>query len=275
MQRQHPNLRKDALERLCAHRFATDNPDEPPIQEICGVAAEGPVTIDVDGVGTYTVLCSPVDKRAMAVGFLFSEGIIDSINDIALLNECIDDPAVIRVRLNDSAPDSSAKGRNLLIVSSCGICGSESMDEKLSAMPRVGNTFQVSRDVLRTVSKTLSENQVVFKECGGTHAVGIFDARGEMISFAEDIGRHNALDKAIGKCILTNNPTTGYGAAFSGRVSLEMVGKAARAGIELISAVSAPTTLALKAATRCNMTVCAFVRGTRATAFTFPERIIG
>jgi FdhD protein len=95
-----------------------------------------------------------------------------------------------------------------------------------------------------------------------------------MISFAEDIGRHNALDKAIGKLLLAGRKTAGLGAVLSGRVSLEMVSKSARAGIEVISAVSAPTSLGLEAATRCNITLCAFVRADRATVFANPERIL-
>ncbi|MCP4678886.1 MAG: formate dehydrogenase accessory sulfurtransferase FdhD [Deltaproteobacteria bacterium] len=262
------------LTEVKAHRIATDDKGKSPVLETCGVAVEEPLTIDVMGVDSYTVLCTPDDKRAMAVGFLFSEGIIGSITDIALLNECKDDPNVLRVQLADGISGENLAGRNLLIVSSCGICGSESMEEKLSAMPKVGNTFKIKSTVLRKVSAAMRGRQVVFKECGGTHAIGLFDATGQIISFAEDIGRHNALDKAIGKCILSGKNPEDLGAAMSGRVSLEMVGKCARAGIELISAVSAPTSLALKAADNCDITVLAFVRDTRATIFTRPKRVI-
>ncbi len=257
-----------------AHRIATDAEKKSPVQETCGIAVEAPLTIDVMGVDSYTVLCSPDDKRAMAVGFLYAEGIIKSIADIALLNECKDDPGVIRVQLAKGVSGENVAGRNLLIVSSCGICGSESMDDKLAAMPKVGNLFKIERTVLPAVSSAMQDRQVVFKECGGTHAIGLFDTDGQLVSFAEDIGRHNALDKAIGKCILSGKKTSELGAAMSGRVSLEMVGKCAQAGIELISAVSAPTSLALDAANRCDITVLAFVRGTRATIYTCPKRVI-
>ncbi|MCP4606986.1 MAG: formate dehydrogenase accessory sulfurtransferase FdhD [Proteobacteria bacterium] len=264
----------NALRQVQARRISTDNASKPPIDESCDIAVEGPVTIDIDGVGTYTVLCTPDDKRAMAVGFMFSEGIIDSVGDIAILNECLDAPEVMRVRLSEGAPDTDNVGRNLLIVSSCGICGSEGMDEKLAAMPKVGNTLTIGRELLYSTSRDLSENQVLFKKCGGTHAVGIFDAKGQIMAFAEDIGRHNALDKAIGKCLLMGKSTAGCGAILSGRISLEMVGKCARAGIELITAVSATTSLALDAAEHCNITVLAFVRDTRATIFAGPERVV-
>ena len=265
---------QDGMTNVEAYRLSTEKPDAAPVKEDCRIAIEGPVTIDVDGNQSFTVLCTPDDKRAMAVGFLFSEGIIDSISDIALLNECIDDPDVIRVRLGDSAPDGSGAGRNLLIVSSCGMCGSESMEEKLAGLPRVESTLQIEKSVLRKVGEEVRARQAIFEKSGGTHAIGIFNKSGELLSFAEDIGRHNALDKAIGKCLLQGISPAGCAAALSGRVSLEMVSKCARAGIELVSAVSAPTSLALDAAKRCNITVLGFVRSSRATAFTYPDRIL-
>ena len=93
--------------------------------------------------------------------------------------------------------------------------------------------------------------------------------------WAEDTGGHNALDKAIGRCLLEGLPFAGCGAVLSGRISFEIVGKCARAGIELISAISAPTSLSVEMAERCNITLCAFVRESRATVFTLPERVIG
>ena len=265
---------QDGLINVRAYRISAEDGGKNPIEEDCKIAIEGPVTIEVEDFGTYTVFCTPDDKRAMAVGFLFSEGVIDSVADIMLLNECVDDPNVIRIKLSDTAPKGEGHGRNLIIVSSCGACGSESIEEKLADLPKVGNILKVSSDVLHIAGKALSERQVLFRQTGGTHAIGIFTETGEMISFAEDIGRHNALDKAIGKLLLLGKKTEGLGAVLSGRVSLEMVSKSARAGIEVISAVSAPTSLGLEAATRCNITLCAFVRGDRATVFANPERIL-
>jgi FdhD protein len=114
----------------------------------------------------------------------------------------------------------------------------------------------------------------MFEACGGTHAVGLFDAAGELVAHAEDTGRHNALDKAIGRCLRSGRSPAGLGAELSGRVSLEMVGKCVRAGIEMISAISAPTSLAIEVAERCGLTLCAFVRESRATVFTHPQRVI-
>jgi FdhD protein len=101
----------------------------------------------------------------------------------------------------------------------------------------------------------------------------LFDTDGKIVSSAEDSGRHNALDKAIGKRLLDGHPTAGLGVALTSRLSLEMVGKCARSGIELIAAVSAPTSLAIDVAQQCNITLCAFVRDTRATVFTQSGRV--
>lgn len=266
--------RGDCLRKVEACRISTEGQGGACVDELCEVAIEGPVTIDVKNLGIYTVLCTPDDKRAMAVGFLFSEGIIDSIEDIESLRECNTDPDVMRVELSDNAPDPSGKGRNLLIVSSCGLCGSERIEDKLAQMPKVGDTLRIEKDVIRRVVGSMKDHQEIFKECGGTHSIGLYDNNGEIISFAEDIGRHNALDKAIGKCLLQGKRTVGLAAALSGRVSLEMVGKCSKAGIELISAVSAPTSLAIDAAEMCDITLLAFVRDTRATIFSCPRRVL-
>ncbi|MFH2001915.1 MAG: formate dehydrogenase accessory sulfurtransferase FdhD, partial [Planctomycetota bacterium] len=178
-----------------------------------------------------------------------------------------------RVKLTDRVPHIMDPGRNLLIVSSCGACGTEEMNQKLAALPKVGDTLRLEGRLLRSVTQEIYRYQPLYKSCGGTHAIGLFDATGRIFASAEDTGRHNALDKTIGKCLIDAIPTAGSGAVLSGRVSLEMVGKCARAGIELISAISAPTSLAIEVADRCNITLCAFVRHDRATIFSHPERV--
>ncbi|MEW6742212.1 MAG: formate dehydrogenase accessory sulfurtransferase FdhD [Planctomycetota bacterium] len=235
---------------------------------------EVPLTIDVQGIETYTLLCTPGDNQALAAGFLLSEGVIDGLADVVLMRPCEDDPGITRVRLRQAAPRIDDPGRNLLIVSSCGMCGVEKLEARLRALPTVGDTLRIVSSLLQVLADRLRDCQPLFRACGGTHAAGIFAASGELLAIGEDAGRHNALDKAIGRLLLANSSPAGRGVVLSGRVSLEMVSKCARAGIELISAISAPTSLAIEVAERCGITLCAFVRDTRATVFTHPRRIL-
>ncbi len=290
----------DFVTYVPAHRISTGESSLPATPEKVCVVAEVPLTIDVEGVETYTILCTPTDRLALAVGFLFTEGVIDSTADIEVLKVCEDDLDTIRVRLAGNRPRIDDAGRNLLIVSSCGACGSENLRQRIEKLPQVGDTLRIEGDLLRTVYFGLGKRQGLFKACGGTHAAAIFDAEGNIVSYAEDGGRHNALDKAIGKCLLAGDPLAGdlapgdlnfgdsaspdpqagsplagHGAALTCRLSLEMVSKCARAGIEVAAAVSATTSLAIDVAQHCNITLCAFVRETRATVFTYPHRIVG
>jgi len=265
-----------ALEDVQAQRISTADGDAPPLDETVVVVREAAFTIDVQRVDSYTLLCTPADLDALTAGFLLSEGIIDSMAEVKAMEPCLDDPWTVRVRLNgDGPPRIHDEGRNLLIVSSCGLCGAENLEAKLESLPAVGDTLRIRPGVLRSATNAVRERQPLFAASGGTHAAGIFDARGEILALAEDTGRHNALDKAIGRYLLEGCSPAGCGVVLSGRVSLEMVGKCARAGIELICAVSAPTSLAIEVAEGCQITLCAFVRDTRATVFTHPRRVIG
>ena len=254
-------------------RISTAGGAPAPVTDPGEIIVEAPLTIDINGVAAYTVMCAPSGAVALAVGFLFAEGIIDSLDDIGILNRCPDDPGVIRVQLTDPARAKDT-GRNLLITSSCGLCGSQSIDDVLAGLPTVGEELVVPAASLRLAVEAMHERQSLFRRTGGAHAAALFGRDGRLVAFAEDIGRHNALDKAIGACLLERRSPAGHGVALSGRVSLEMVGKCARAGIEMIAAVSAPTSLALDAAERCDITLCAFVRDHRATVYCHPKRIL-
>ena len=264
----------EAVKYVRADRISTgDKAKKVEEEEVC-VIEEAPLTIEVEGVDSYTLLSAPLDKRALAVGFLFGEGIIEGMEDITSLNECEDDSNTIRIHLRDDILRTGGSGRNLMIVSSCGACGSENLQERIDALPKVGDSLKMETGLLHSVYNELRDKQTLFKKCGGTHAAAVFDNKGKIVHFAEDTGRHNALDKAIGKCLLAGLPAAGQGVALTSRLSLEMVSRCARAGVELITAVSAPTSLAIEVARKCNITLCAFVRETRATVFTHPARVI-
>jgi FdhD protein len=267
-------MTNDMLKQFPVTRLYPEGQTKQWREEQANVAVEAPLTIDVEGANSYTTLCSPGDKRAMVVGFLFTEGIIRSMDDIACLAECVDDPEVVRVKLSDtSIKNATAPNRTTTIVSACGLCGSNDIQEKIESLPRVGDSLRIDAAGMQRSMDLLQSKQTVHKATGGTHAILLLDPQGEMLSFAEDIGRHNALDKAIGTCLLLGASLKGCGAVLSGRVSFEMVAKCSMAGIELILAVSAPTSLALTAAAQSNITVCAFVRNGGATLYTHPHRI--
>lgn len=255
------------VEECLVSRFGGDGVEERDV-----VVCERAVTIMIDKVGSFTVMCTPCDVEAMAVGFIFSEGMIRSAADV--LEVCVKDdlPDVVGVVAHD--PGRIAAGRNLIVASSCGMCGVRNIEKMLSEMEVCGNTVKFDVEVLGTVAEKMRSKQKLFEMTGGTHAAGVFDAGGEILAFGEDIGRHNALDKAIGKCLLGGIETRGCGVVLSGRVSLEMVSKAGRAGIEVVCAVSAPSSFAIEAAKRWNVTLCGFVRGERGNVYSGLERVV-
>ncbi|MCP4709882.1 MAG: formate dehydrogenase accessory sulfurtransferase FdhD [Planctomycetes bacterium] len=236
------------------------------------VAREGPLTIEVKDVGVFTIMCTPCDTIALAVGFAFSENLIERREDIHVLMKCPDDPNVIRMQL---AKKKEAAGgeRRLLIVTSCGMCGSEDLNKVIGNLPVVGDNIRISSEKLVELTERLQREQQIFQRTGGTHAAAIV-RDGEILGMGEDLGRHSAFDKAVGKCLLNGIELTGMIGVMSGRVSFELAAKAARAGVELIAAVSAPSSLAIEVADRCNITLCGFVRRTEATVYTHRRRIV-
>lgn len=259
----------DPIRDVEALRFSGS--DASPVPEQTGVVVEQALTITVDDVGDFVIMCTPRDLKALAVGFAFAEGMIALVGDIHLLAVCEDAPDAVRMKIRNP---EGASGRNLVVASSCGMCGSRNVGEVLAGLPHSGDSLRVPRSLLNEVVREMHSRQKLFAATGGTHAAAVFGADGRIVSFGEDIGRHNAMDKAVGQCLLSGQGMTGCGIALSGRVSFELVTKAARAGMELIAAVSAPTSMAVEAARTVGITLCAFVREDRATAYAHPRRII-
>jgi FdhD protein len=263
-------------------------------QEGCWVVEEQALRVEVQDVGHYTLMCTPTGSAhaagylpqdgllgeggepgalALAAGFLLTEGLIDAIGDVASLAVCPDSASVVQVRLVDPARAHSTR-RSGVVASSCGMCANvEDLVELDGGGLRVANTLVLGAAQVHRHMQTMRARQAIFARTGGTHAAALFDAEGTLLALAEDLGRHNALDKVIGHCLLHGVPSAGGCVLLSGRVSLEMVTTAARAGIELVAAVSAPSSMAIDAARRVGITLCGFVRGDRLTAFCHPERL--
>jgi FdhD protein len=269
-----PDPHEQPIRAIRAVRVATDGSAVEPVQESVPVVREAVVTIDVAGLDRYSLLCTPGDLHELTLGFLLSEGIVEGADDIEAIRPCTSDPSLMRVALWGVVPRVGDEGRNMPVVSSCGLCGAVKLEARLAALPSVATTLRVEPALLRAMGRALCERQTLFRQSGGTHAAGIFDRGGELAGFAEDTGRHNALDKAIGGCVLGGVSPQGCGAVLSGRASVELVAKCARVGIEIVSAISAPTSLAVELADRCNITLCAFAREARATVFTHAHRVV-
>lgn len=240
-------------------------------RQIDRVIVEEPLTIMVDRVGSFTVMCTPSDVEALAVGFVYSEGMIRSADDV--LGVFVKDHLPNVIGLEIRAPAQFGIARNLVVASSCGLCGVRNLQSMLSAVPPCPHSLEVPEQLLLDITEKLRPMQTTFALTGSSHAAALFDRDGTIVAFAEDIGRHNALDKAIGKCLLARRAPQGCGVALSGRVSLEMITKAARAGIELVVAVSGVSSYAITAARQWNITLCGFVRNGRINIYTDPTRI--
>jgi FdhD protein len=162
----------------------------------------------------------------------------------------------------------------MLVASSCGLCGVRLIERTLWNTPPVEDSLRLSPGFLVGLPEKLAGEQRLYPATRGAHAAGIFAAQGDFLAFAEDIGRHNALDKAIGKCLLEGRSMERCGVALSSRASFEMVAKAGRAGLELVAAVSAPSSLAVEAAEMLNITLCGSIKGGKADIYTHRRRII-
>lgn len=229
------------------------------------VVVEQPITVRVDAVGSFTLLCSPIEIKELAVGFLFTEGLIESIDDIINISDY--DPNAQSISIHIEHSDSLKTNRHFLITSSCGFCGKRNIDTLFEAISPCQKTSLECLDKLDAIFTQFTRSQTLFKKTGGAHGAALFDGKGHIVTQSEDIGRHNAVDKIIGKRLLEKRDFKNVGLALSGRVSFELVVKAARARIGLIAAISAPTSLAVLAAKRWNITLYGFIRSGRVNIY--------
>ena len=249
------------------------------------LAAEEPMEIRVGGKALAVTMRTPGNDFDLAAGFLVSEGVVRGPDDIVGMRYCAGATAegvntynVVDVVLASGvpAPDPSVQ-RMFYTSSSCGLCGKASLDAV-----RTTATWPVADDPLRMDATTISSfpgrlraAQKVFDSTGGLHAAGIFSSAGELLCVREDIGRHNAVDKVIGHALLEGLlPACGTALMVSGRASFELVQKALMAGVPLLAAVSAPSSLAAELAADNGMTLVGFVRGSSMNVYAGSERVV-
>lgn len=249
------------------------------------LAAEEPLEIRVGGKALAVTMRTPGHDVELAHGFLLSEGVIGSSEDVHSARYCdgVDDTGrntynVLDLALADGveSPDTGVE-RNFYTTSSCGVCGKAALDAvKLKTRFAPGEAaFAVTPEVLSQLPGTLRAQQRVFESTGGLHAAGLFRADGTLLAVREDVGRHNAVDKVLGWALLENRvPLSGVGLLVSGRASFELVQKAAMAGIPLLAAVSAPSSLAVELAEENGMTLVGFLRGATMNLYAGEHRVL-
>lgn len=242
------------------------------------VAVEEPLEIRVGTAGDSRPIAitmrTPGRDIELAAGFLFSEGVISRREEITDITQPDDKENVVIIETR-SEVDLSRLSRNFYTSSSCGICGKASL-ESLSAVTshKVGASRSVSPQIIAALPEILRREQTVFDSTGGLHAAALFDFSGAIRGFAEDVGRHNAVDKVVGRSFLDSELPLGDRLLFlSGRASFELVQKAVMAGIAVVCAVGAPSSLAVATAREFGVTLCGFVRDGRFNVYSQSERI--
>lgn len=244
------------------------------------LAVEEPLEVRVDGQQFSVTMRTPGNDIDLLHGLLFSEGVIAKRSDISFARYCAgtDETGTNTYNILDvelSAPKTFTP-RNLLTSSACGVCGVNSLEQlrRTSEHRPTESRLTISAAELSAIVAGLPKRQKVFASTGGLHAAGLFSPDGTLLAIREDIGRHNAVDKVIGWAIQEDLlPLHDSLLVVSGRASFELVQKAALAGIPLLAAVSAPSSLAVELADEAGVTVVGFVRGHSMNVYTNPERV--
>jgi len=250
------------------------------------LAGEEPLGIRVDGTALTMTMRTPGDDVELAAGFLVSEAVIRAPEDIAQITLC-DGAAcghaghdgmgnLADVTLAPGVMVTPGARRNFLTTSACGICGKTSIADicVLPHAPLAADAALFAPEMLAALPDRLRGAQRVFSRTGGLHAAGLFTADGELIAVREDVGRHNAVDKVVGWALLGGRlPLTGCVLLVSGRASFELVQKAILAGVPLLAAVSAPSSLAVDLAEQAGLTLVGFLRGTSMNVYTGAHRL--
>ncbi len=247
------------------------------------LVTEEPMEIRVHGPGEepmplVVTMRTPGNDFELAVGFCVTEGLITDPHDLATVAYCVGPDGlqefnVVTLRFRRPIV-ASIRERRFAATASCGLCGKAALDDLEVRCSAVGSGPTIAASVVLTLPDRLAESQAVFERTGGLHAAAIFGSDGTLVSVREDVGRHNAVDKLVGEALLARRlPLSDSLLMVSGRLSFELVQKAAVAGIPVLCAVSAPSSLAVKTAERFGQTVVGFLRDGRFNIYSHAERI--
>jgi FdhD protein len=246
-------------------------------------ATEEPLEVRLHGEPFAVIMRTPGADLELAAGFLFAERVLTGPEQLGTIEHCGDRSAthpenIVNVTLVGGATSRTermlADRRQVMTNSSCGLCGRLTIDSLLTEGPPLDQKWSITRSTLATLPDSLRAAQRTFDATGGLHAAGLFAADGRLHDLAEDVGRHNAVDKVIGRALLRESlPLSARVLFVSGRTSYEIVQKTFLAGIPILVSVSAPSTLAIDLAVETGMTLVGFVRGDGFNVYAHPERI--
>lgn len=263
--------------------------DAQPIRTEDELVVEEPLEIRVRQQSLIVVMRTPGHDFELAAGFLYTESLIASSDDIEVIAYCEDSGSdieapevsslqnIVNVQLREELDLDAQSGwqRNFHANASCGLCGKMTIESVRQQVPPVKSGFSLNQAVVYRLNDRLRKAQSVFEKTGGLHAAGLFNAEGELLIVREDIGRHNAVDKVIGQALLSDLvPLDRHVLMVSGRASFEIVQKALFARIPIVVAVSAASTLAVDLAEEGNLTLIGFMRGRSMAVYSCPERIL-
>lgn len=251
------------------------------------LTVEEPFEVRIDRRSLAVIMRTPGHDHELAMGFLFTEGVISRPEDILTIEDDVDEDGiplanVVNVTLRSQAHQetmkqpSTAFERHFAVSASCGLCGKNSIADLLTCTsPIPAENLRISASFLYELPARLRAAQSVFTHTGGLHAAGLFTATGELVLLREDVGRHNAVDKIIGYGLLQKSfPYSQHVLMVSGRTSFELIQKALQARIPCLAAISAPSSLAVEMAEQGGITLVGFLRDHTMNVYTHPERIV-
>ena len=241
-------------------------------------ATEEPMEVRIDGEPFAVIMRTPGADHELTAGFLFAERVIRSATEIVSIIRDAESRNVMNVRIVEARAHELASRvdarRRVIMNSSCGLCGRVTIESLRVETPDIPVEWAIPAHVVGRLPDALRQAQAVFKETGGLHAAGLFDQKGTLEVIAEDVGRHNAVDKVVGRMLLDGRLPLGQSILFvSGRTSYEIVQKALVAGIPVVGAVSAPSSLAVELAEEMCITLLGFVRDSTFNIYSVGRRV--
>jgi FdhD protein len=247
-------------------------------------ATEEPLEIRLHDRPFAVIMRTPGADRELAAGFLLAERVIRDADDLGTIAHCRDAGAghpenVVNVTLAHGSADALERvmqeRRQITTSSSCGLCGRRTIESLASDAAPIAAGWTIAASTVSALPDRLRARQVVFDETGGLHAAGLFACDGALVDIAEDVGRHNAVDKVVGRALMREAlPLSDHVLCVSGRTSFEIVQKAIFAGVPILAAVSAPSSLAIALAEEYGVTLVGFIRGDGFTIYAHPRRIV-